>query len=314
MNARTMMMACLLTLPFVTTVAQQPEEPVEKTERAVVRSHGDTITILKGKGDMRIKLYEELPDGKQGETEEIYNGVFLERVDEEERSFLDALPMIPKKKGRKNSYEPHCSGVYIGFSRLSDGFAEFGASSGAHLDISKSWEFGFNLLCSHFHLSRDSHWGVNYGLNWGYRSYNIEGRRALIKYGEQAVFSDGSEHAGDEGYRSDVAYYDRSRLRHFFFQIPVTIEWQKRGDRSFFINAGPEFEIRHGVKSFSHVQGGKKECVGKGMYVRPVGVNLLMQAGYGSLGVYLRYSMNGFFQKDKGPELAPYSFGLAWYW
>ena len=118
-----------------------------------------------------------------------------------------------------------------------------------------------------------------------------------------------------EGNDDTTPYYSDSRLRHFFFRIPVQLEWQQRWNKSLvFFNFGPEFEIRHGVKSFSHVNGGKKQTVGKGMYVRPIGANLLLQAGYGNLGVYLRYSMNTLFQGGKGPEMMPYSFGIAWYW
>lgn len=88
----------------------------------------------------------------------------------------------------------------------------------------------------------------------------------------------------------------------------------KVGRHAFFINAGPEFEIRHGIKSYSHIDGGKRQTLGKGMYLQPIGVNMLVQAGYGDIGVYMRYSANRMFQKDKGPKMSPYSFGLAWYW
>lgn len=36
------------------------------------------------------------------------------------------------------------------------------------------------------------------------------------------------------------------------------------------------------------------------MYVQPVGINLLAQAGYGNIGIYLRYSTYGLFQKEQG--------------
>lgn len=316
MNAKAIIVTFLLALPAGSMLAQHKGEPARERERAVICNRGDSIVILKGKGDIQVSVHETR--NISGGKEEHHHEAFFPGEGDGKRFFADVLPAIPKKKSKnpnsQNSYEPHCSGIYIGFSRLSDNFWNFGASSDAHLDISKSWEFGFNLLCSHYLLSRDAHWGLNFGLNWGYRSFNIDGRRALVKRDECTVFSDGSEHAGTEGYRPDKAYYSRSRLRHFFFQIPVTVEWQKRGDHSFFLNAGPEFEIRHGVKSFSHIQGGGKKRVGKGMYVCPVGVNLLLQAGYAHVGAYLRYSMNRFFQRDKGPELTPYSFGLAWYW
>ncbi len=297
-------LGCLL-LATMSLHAQQ----IEKNDRsATVRTQGDSIIIHKGSGDMRIRIYEEQTDGEEPKEVEIYEGVWLEEVDADKRTFLDALPLIPKKK-RRNEYEPHVSGIYLGFSRMADNFMGFGASSKAHLDLSQSWEFGFNLLCTYHNFKKNPHWGFNAGVSWGYRSFSIDGNYALLKQDGASIYQPGGS---DD---SDAAYYSHSRLRHFFFRIPVQLEWQQRWNRHLaFFNFGPEFEIRHNVKSFSHVDGGKKQTVGKGMYVRPVGVNLLVQAGYGNIGFYLRYSMNSMFQKDKGPDVMPYSFGLAWYW
>ena len=153
-------------------------------------------------------------------------------------------------------------------------------------------------------LQENPHWGINLGVSWGYRSFNIDGNYALLKENGTSIFTAGNEETS----------YSKSRLRHFFFRVPLLMEWQQRvGRHKVFFNAGPEFEIRHGVKSFSHINGGKKKTVGKGMYAQPVGINLLAQAGYGNIGIYLRYSTYGLFQKDKGPEVSPYSFGVAWY-
>lgn len=300
MKTRIMILACLLTIPASRVAAQQQTDPEPK---ATVQTQGDSIIIRKGKGDMRIKVYEEqLEDGEKKEVQ-IYEGVYLEKVDADKRTFLDALPFIPKKK-RHNSYEPHCSGLFIGYSRLADDFFSFGTSDKIGLDLSKSWEFGFNILSVYHNFKKNPHWGINLGVNWGYRSFNIDGNHALLKENGTSVFTAGNE---------DISY-SKSRLRHFFFRAPILMEWQQRvGRNKVFFNAGPEFEIRHGVKSFSHINGGKKETVGKGMYVQPVGINLLTQVGYGNIGVYLRYSTYGLFQKDKGPKVSPYSFGVAWY-
>lgn len=196
------------------------------------------------------------------------------------------------------------SGLYIGYSRLANDFLSFGASDKMGLDLSKSWEFGFNILSVYHNFKKNPHWGINLGVSWGYRSFNIDGNYALLKENGTSIFTAGNEDTS----------YNKSRLRHFFFRVPVLMEWQQRvGRNKVFFNAGPEFEIRHSVKSFSHINGGKKKTVGKGMYVQPVGINLLAQAGYGNIGIYLRYSTYGLFQKDKGPEVSPYSFGVAWY-
>ena len=311
MKTKTILTAGCLLLSTVCTQAQQTTEP--KRERAVVETQGDSIIILRGKGDMRIRLYEQQIEDDEQKEVEIFEGVYLEKVDADSRTFLDALPFIPKKK-KQNTYEPHVSGVFLGFSRLSDNFMGFGSTPKAHLDLSQSWEFGFNILATHYNFKKNPHWGANIGLSWGYRSFSIDGDYALIKQDEISVFHSGREMI-DEGSDASTSYYRNSRLRHFFFRIPIQLEWQQRINKGcIFFNFGPEFEIRHNVKSFSHVNGGKKQTVGKGMYVRPVGTNLLLQAGYGNLGDYLRYSMNSFFQTDKGPDMTPYSFGIAWYW
>jgi hypothetical protein len=124
MKTRIMILACLLAVPAGRMAAQQQTDPEQK---ATVQTQGDSIIIRKGKGDMRIKVYEEqLEDGEKKEVQ-IYEGVYLEKVDADKRTFLDALPFIPKKR-RYNAYEPHCSGLYIGYSRLANDFLSFGAS------------------------------------------------------------------------------------------------------------------------------------------------------------------------------------------
>ena len=301
MKTKNMLVAVLCVVMAMGATAQEQAQ----NRHANITTRGDSIIIMKGDGDMRIKIYENRDGNPENSMTEIYEGVYLEKVDADRRTFLDALPFIPQKK-RRNSYEPHVSGVFIGFSRMTGGFMSFGNSNRFPLDLSQSWEFGFNLLATCHNFKKNPHWGFNTGLTWGYRSFNIDGSHALMKRDGRAVFvpSDGETN------------YGQSRLRHFYFRIPLLVEWQQRlsyGKRLFF-NLGPEFEVRHGVKSFTHINGGKKQRVGRGLYVNPVGINMLAQAGYGNLGLYLRYSTYRFFQKDKGPDVMPCTFGIAWYW
>lgn len=301
MKARTIIAVCLLTAACGTATAQ---DSIPRT--ATVSVQGDSVIIRKGMGDMRIKIYEDRTDNGNSKEVQIYEGVYVKRIDSDQQTWLDALPFIPNRKRRQNAYEPHNSGIYIGFTRMADHFMNFGSSRQFPQDLSQSWEFGFNFLSTYHNFRKNPHWGLNIGASWGYRSFNIDGSVALLKSGGQSLFSASNKETA----------YSQSRLRHFFFRIPITLEWQQRLTRGrlLFFNLGPEFEVRHGVKSFTHINGGKKKCVGKGMYVNPVGAGLLAQAGYGNLGFYLRYSFTRMFQKGKGPEVSPCSFGLAWYW
>lgn len=302
MKTKNVILACLLSMTASYAAAQQNNQP----QQATVTTEGDSIIIRKGSGNMRIRIYEEQPANGDSKETEIYEGVYLERVEEpDKRTFLDALPFIPTKK-KDNAYEPHNSGLFIGYSRMGSDFLSFDNNGTANLNLSRSWEFGFNIISLAHNFRKNPHWGLNFGVNWGYRSFSFNGNRALLKTDKQAYFAESNEENS----------YSNSRLRHFFFRIPITMEWQQKVGREdkLFFNIGPEFEIRHGVKSFTHINGGGKQRVGKDMYVRPVSVNLLVQAGYGDFGLYLRYATTSLFQKDKGPEMSPYSFGIAWYW
>lgn len=84
MKTRIMILACLLAVPAGRMAAQQQTDPEQK---ATVQTQGDSIIIRKGKGDMRIKVYEEqLEDGEKKEVQ-IYEGVYLEKVDADKRTF-----------------------------------------------------------------------------------------------------------------------------------------------------------------------------------------------------------------------------------
>lgn len=296
------LMYALLFATAGTITAQ--ETTTETRKETIVQTNGDSIIILKGDGNVKIKVYEEYTDGEKSKEEKVFEGVYLTRVNSDRNSLLDALPFVPKQKNN-NRFDPHAGGLYIGFSQLSNNFFSFGSSNRVSLDASESWEIGANLFTTYLPLSRDRHWGLTFGLGWGYRSFRLDGNQAFLKEnGMTGIFT------GDE-----ETTYSKSRLRYFHFRIPISFEWQTRinGRGPIFFAAGPEVEIRHGIKSMAKVNG-HKETLDKSMYVHPVGINLLAQAGYGDLGFYLRYSTYGLFEKGKGPDVYPLSFGVCWYW
>ena len=294
-------LACAMLLPLASIAAQENNSEVRK--ETTVQTTGDSIIILKGDGDVKIKVYEEYDNGNGRQEEKLYEGVYLTRIATNRSSILDALPFAPRKR-ESNHFSPHTSGFYLGFTNLSNHFFNFAGTNKASLDLPKSWEIGFNLFDRYINLGHSGHWGLTYSLGWGYRSFRLDGNQAFLKLDGGTVVADGNEET----------VYSKSRLRHFYFRIPISFEWQTRvNGNPFFLAAGPEVEIRHGVKSMAKVNG-HKETLGKGMYVKPVGVNLLAQVGYDSIGFYLRYSTYDLFQKSKGPELYPLSFGICWYW
>lgn len=293
--------AVLLLFTLNTLSAQEIITPTQST---VVETNGDTILILKGQNDVKIKIYEDVPGLYSNEEEMIYEGVYLKRVNADRNTLLDALPFAPRRKS-KNSFSGHASGIYGGFANLSNSFCSFGESNKVDLNLSKTWEIAFNLLSSQLVLSQDQHWGMTFALGWGFRTYRLNKNEAFENINGITQIIQGNEEIS----------YTKSRLRHFYFRIPVCVEWQTRvrGSSRLFAAVGPEFEIRHGVKSKAKVNG-KSETLSSNMHVRPVTVNLLAQLGYGNIGLYARYNTLSLFAGSKGPDVTPYSFGVMWYW
>ncbi len=277
----------------------------QETNQTTVESQGDTIIIVKGTNDVKIKIYEEIQESDQCKNEKIYEGVYLTRISEDRNTLLDALPFAPRKKSSINYFDGHVTGIYGGFATLSNNFMSYRETNHANLNLSKSWEIGFNLLSSQILLAKNKQWGLTFGLGWGFRSFQLDGDEAFRKNRETTIIVSGT----------DELHYSKSRLRHFYFRIPISIEFQTRinGSGRLFAAIGPEVEFRHGIKSKAHVNG-ESENLGNGMHVRPFTVNLLAQIGYGDIGLYARFDTQNLFAHNKCAQMMPCSFGVMWYW
>ena len=92
----------------------------QEVRETTVESKGDTILILKGTNDVKIKIYEDIPGIDGNRDEKLYEGVYLTRTSQDRNNILDALPFAPRKKHSKNSFERHVAGIYGGFATLSN--------------------------------------------------------------------------------------------------------------------------------------------------------------------------------------------------
>lgn len=91
MNTKTILAGMLLATLSLPALAQQTGET---PRRATIEAQGDSVIIRKGEGDLRIRVYEEqqAAEGEEPQEVEIYEGIYLERSDEQSNAFLDAPP------------------------------------------------------------------------------------------------------------------------------------------------------------------------------------------------------------------------------
>ncbi|KAA6317656.1 hypothetical protein EZS27_032222 [termite gut metagenome] len=268
------------------------------------------VVIKEKEGKIRVKLYEQSTDGNMVENDQIFEGVYMNGQSTERRLSL-TVPFTKKKEPRSSSYhgrshDLHIAGLYVGYSMFGDK-ALYSRADEPDLVLTKSWEWGIVPFEAKFPLTRDNSLSLNSGLGIGYTSFRIDGNYAFRKVSSVTAIL-----PPDEG-----TSYSQSRLRYYHFRIPVVFEWQKysKSHGPVFVSLGGEAEIRRSMKAKVKYEGNKHEnTLGKDLNVNPIGVNLLTQVGYGSLGFYTRYSMAQLFEKNKGPKLYPFSIGVAWHW
>lgn len=288
--------AILLILAPIVGMAQE-SNPQDTTLYVGNRKY----VIKETEDNIRVKIYEKSVKGDTIENDQIFEGVYKDGRSTERRIAL-TVPFMKKEKKYKGHFDKHVAGFYIGYSQFGD---DMGLSRTDDIDLvsSKSWEWGLNLFEGSLRLSRQ--WGITSGLGFGYRSFRVDGN-----YGFEE--RDGIT---DIYPSPDGVDYRRSRLRYYHLRLPISVEWQKKfGYKGpLFFSLGAEVETRFWVRSKTIIDD-DKQTLSKDLNVRPLGINILAQGGYGDWGFYCRCATASLFEKNKGPELYPFSFGVQWYW
>ena len=139
---------------------------------------------------------------------------------------------------------------------------------------SKSWEWGINLFNTGVAITRNNHWGLTTTLGLARIVYKLDDNYGFEKVDGITVCR-----------QAEDVDYQKSWLRYW----------------------------RVGVKSRAKYDD-KKHTLSSKLNTHPLGMNLLLQAGYGCLGFNARFALTSLFEKNKGPELYPASIGIGWYW
>lgn len=283
-----------LAMISLTAMAQQsiPQD-------TVIYMNGRKMVINENKGKIKVKMYEAI-NNDTVENKQVFEGVYLDGRSIE-RSTIVSLPFVKKSKNRYR-FTPHYPTIYLNFSKLADG--KFKYSAGVPQLGSKSREWGVNFCNTGVAISNDNHWGLTTTLGIARMVYKLDNNYGFEKLDGATVCRPAE----------DGIDYQKSWLRYWAFRLPVSLEWQtKFGSRRAFIAAGPEVEWRFWTKSRAKYDN-KKHTLSSNLNTHPLGMNLLLQAGYGSLGFNARLALTSLFEKNKGPELYPASIGIGWYW
>jgi hypothetical protein len=261
------------------------------------------VTDNVNKQRLEVEVYE-LQDGEEIDSyEKVFEGHYIDgKVYERKKSLVSIdIPSPLARRSYKNSYthiDPHYAGIGIGFAR----FADKGDIDNIPFRTGNSLEIDFNILEEAFPISRHYKWAVVTGFGVRWTCYQLKGNHYFKEIDDYTQVLTAP----------DDWNIQKSRLGITTLNVPLLLEWQSHRSKLFF-SAGAVCSFKVASSSRINYKDERdkkcKEKVDSGMTLRPVTMDILVQAGLRDVGFFTRYSPISIFEKNKGPELYPLTFG-----
>jgi len=273
-------------------VIETPEQTrvtLGKNEVIIVEENGDTVIV--GLGSKGISIVEA------------EDGVQINVLDMEEKKSAH-------KEMRKKRFDAHWAGLEVGLNNYLTPDNSLVLPPGEEfmdLNTGKSWNWNLNIADFGIGLGT-SFVGIVSGLGFEFINYNFDGQNGIIK---------------DPGTGNTVEYippYEgfitKSKLNITYLTAPLLLEFQ--------IPAGHQGRIHFsagvigGLKLWSNTKikyteaGDKSKEKNKSDFnLSPLRWGVTARVGYKEVSLFANYYMNSLFKPGMGPELYPFSIGLA---
>ncbi len=211
-------------------------------------------------------------------------------------------------KEKKKKFRGHWTGFELGLNNFAD--KDFSISRTAEnqfmdLNTGHSWNVNLNIKQVSIGLI-SNHFGIVSGVGLEFNNYQFDGDNSIEEI-------NGVIDGEDLSYLS----LNKSKLTTTYLNIPLLLELQigdvKRRKR-LYISSG----VIGGIKLGSHTkivhrEDGKKqkEKDRDDFNINPLRWGLSTRLGYRNINIYCNYYLTSFFEKNKGPDLYPFSLGLT---
>lgn len=273
---------------------------MDKEVVKVIESGDSTVVKLGDKGIVRVIEQPDSTRIRVGDKEisivEKYGDNAEIRIDniDDDHSF------------RNRKFRGHWVGFEWGINNfLDDGMTLSREGEASFMDLNTGRSWSINLNFAQYSLGfGTSHLGVLTGLGLEYNNYFFDGYNTIAEVNDYV-----------EGV--DTANVSKSKLTTSYLRIPLIFEAQFPGSvraKRIFVSAG----IVAGLKMGSHTKIVYKNDAGKSkdknnddFNISPFRYGLTARIGCGSLCVFGDYYFTPMFVEGKGPEMHPFSLGLA---
>jgi hypothetical protein len=257
-------------------------------EVLIVEENGDTVRVVLGSRGISIV------EGKNGTEIKV-----IEMDDLRHKS----------NKNQKKRFRPHFAGLEVGLNNyVTPDFSMTLPAEDSYMDLNtgKSWNWSVNIIDYGFGLGTD-YVGLVTGLGFEFINYNFDGQNSIRKDpATGAIIEYVPDYAGN---------ITKSKFNMTYLYAPLLLEFQiPAGRKRIHISGG----VIGGVKLWSNtkmkytVASEKSKEKAKGDYnLAPLRWGVTARVGYRALNFYANYYMTPLFKENGGPELYPFTVGLA---
>jgi hypothetical protein len=260
-----------------------------ENEVIIVEENGDTVRVVLGSRGIRIV---------EGE-----NGTEVKVMDAED------IPPSYRHKSKKKRFRPHYAGLEVGLNNfVTSDYSMALPPEYAFMDLNtgKSWNWNINIIDYGFGLGTDKV-GIVSGLGFEFINYRFDGQNSIRK---DELTGEIVEYVPD--YAGNIT---KSKMNITYMTAPLLLEFQIPAPRKrIYISAG----VVGGLKLWSNTKmkytqnGEKSKEKAKGDYnLSPLRWGVTARVGYRALGFYANYYLTPLFKDGMGPELYPFTVGLA---
>lgn len=265
---------------------------------------GEDTTHIKFKGkDIRITEDEEGTSIEVKEEDEEWD------FDDEEweHEWNDDDPDFDLDFGEDEDFDVHWAGLEIGLNNyLNSDFSLSLSEANRYMDLNtgKSWNVNLNFIEYDLNLIGER-FGAGTGMGIEFNDYRFDSQLPIKKSNDEIVVD--SSYAGYS--------LNKAKLTTTYITVPVIFEYQAEvsNDNKLFFSLG----LIGGLKIGSHTKvvyedGGdkNKDKNRSDFFLSPFRYGYTARAGYGFLKVFANYYNTTLFEKNKGPQLHPFTIGF----
>lgn len=206
---------------------------------------------------------------------------------------------------KESKFDGHFGGVEIGLNSFVNSDFEMKLPANhefLELNTGKSWGVNLNAAEVNFSIIENT-LGLTTGLKFQFNNYRFDNNITLNQDSSVVWYTEETS-----------VTYTKTKLTNTYLLVPVMVEFQWPNESKLHFAIGGEAGIKLGshTKTVYKDNGEKKKNKDrKDFYLSPFRYNAVAKIGYDDVSVFMNYSLETIFEKDKGPELYPLMVGIA---